>query len=174
MYEKRFSVIFIMGIKRNMRPILERITHKRLFLVIVLLLLSGALLPYMVFKENEITPYSVTYYGWEWFSFWFISGFSLLILLISLSARIALRLLVIRLLLILVFPFLLLTTIFGDSNTTLGHLYPGILLIGSYISYVALILTAIYGILHSRKSYPIYKKMLKEYTKQSSDILDEF
>lgn len=157
-----------------MKRILDRIIHKRLFLVIILLLISGALLPYLVFDKNEFNPQRAIYYGWEWYSFWFIGGFTLLILLISLSARIAIRLLTIRLLLIILLPLVFLTVVFGDSNTTLGHFYPGTLLVGCYTNYILLILTGIYGVLHSRKSYPIYKKMLEEYTKQSSDILDEF
>lgn len=157
-----------------MKRVLDRITHKRLFLMILLLLISGAFLPYLVFEANESNPLRAVYYGWEWYSFWFIGGFTLLILLISLSARITLRLLVIRLLLILVLPMVFLSTVFGDSNTTLGHFYPGTLLVGCYTNYLLLILTGTYGVLHSRKSYPIYKRMLDEYTKQSSDILDEF
>ena len=156
----------------------QRNPYKWLMLFIVTLFLAGLFLPYETVqivdfeRENPLLGTRVAY-GWQVISFQVECSISCLLLLVSLSSRIALRLLLMRVLLIV----LILTGIvsfFTDLGFMSGMSYLPKLQIAGYFNYTGLLLTMLYGFLHFRKSYPVYKRLLEEQKKQSSDLLDSF
>lgn len=157
-----------------MKQTFQRLPYKWLFLTIVGIMIAGMALPYISFRQDSYYPDLFFYYGWEWLSFQLQFGLASAMLLVSLSRKIAFRLLVIRLLLLLQLPVLLFILLW-DNHPLEGYGYLiNTHLIGCYLSYVGFICTFLYGFLHFRKSYPIYKQLLKEHQIQSSNILDNF
>lgn len=157
-----------------MRQAFQRLPYKWLFLTIAGIMIAGMLLPYISFRQDSYYPDVFVYYGWEWLSFQLQFSIASGMLLVSLSRKIAIRLIVIRLLLVLQLPVLFFILLW-DNQPLDGYGYLIYThLVGCYLSYVGFICTFLYGFLHFRKSYPIYKQLLREHEKQSSDILDNF
>lgn len=161
-----------------MKTAFQRNPYKWLMLLVVGLFLAGLFLPYMTRRIVDFDPEGrlmapVVHYGWKTLSFQMHFGVSILILLVSLSSGMALRLLLIRLLMV-VLAMIVVVTFFSDIGFMLGMPYSSKLNVACYLSYTGVCLAWLYGFLHFRKSYPVYKRLLEEQKKQSSDLLDSF
>lgn len=161
-----------------MKTAFQHNPYKWLMLLVAGLFLAGSFLPYMTIRKVDFDPEgrlmtSVVYSGWKTLSFQMHFGVSILILLVSLSSGIALRLLLIRLLLVAL-VLIVIVTFFSDIGFMIGMPYSPKPHIACYLSYTGVCLAALYGSLHFRKSYPVYKRLLEEHKKQSSDLLDSF
>lgn len=161
-----------------MKTAFQRNPYKWLMFLVAALFLAGLFLPYMTirivdFEQKNPLLGTQVFYGWEVVSFQLHFGVSILILFVSLSSGIALRLLVIRLLLVILI-LIAAVTFFNDIGFMSGMPYSPECNIACYLSYTGVCLAALYGFLHFRKSYPVYKRLLEEQKKQSSDLLDSF
>lgn len=148
--------------------------QKTLAIVIGTIYLVGIFLPYLATNDADIEFENgklEVYYGWEWVPFLVFFVLCGIIVGISFSVRIALRLFLIRTLLILFVPITIVTFL-ADSGTISPFAIAW--KIGAYLNYTGILLTMVYGIIHFRRSYPKYKRMLEDDQKQSSDLLDSF
>jgi hypothetical protein len=161
-----------------MKTAFQRNPYKWLMVLILVLFLAGLFLPFKTFHGVFFDPEGrlmapVVHYGWETLSFQLHFGVSMLILLVSLFSRIAFRLLLIRLLM-LILILILVVTFFHDIQFMMGLPITSELNAAGYLSYTGVCLAWLFGLLHFRKSYPVYKRLLEEQKKQSSDLLDSF
>ncbi len=148
--------------------------QKWLIRITALIYLIGFVIPYKsdyVYDYDKSEFYFHVFYGWECFNFLAFFIFSAVVIVISLSPLIAIRLFVIAFLEIFMVPFLLLTMMddnFHFDKSGLTHH------IGFYLNYAGVLLAITYGFIHLRDSYPTYKRMLKDYKKDDEDVLDSF
>ncbi len=153
---------------------MSRKTQNYLALLIAIIFIAGLFLPYRagsVPNSDRSYVYYVKNYSWQYIPFLIYFGLCLLIVGISFSNRIALRLFIIRVLLS-IFICVLLTTILADISFLFREQYAPELKIGGYLMYIGAFIGFSYGIIHFKTSYPKYKQMLEKQQKSEADLLD--
>lgn len=143
-------------------------------LIIAILFLVGLIIPYGTwndFDAENLTNHLKTLHGWRVLSFQILFVLSAIVIGISFSPYIAVRLFIIRIALVLFLPAIFVALIFDFAADTfygsLGEVHYGL-----YLNYSATFLTIIYSIIHFFTSYPKYRRMLKQQEREEADLLD--
>jgi len=162
-----------------MNSIFQNIHNRWLIVAIAIIYITGLFLPYseqgIFLRPQDFSSlrYPITY-GWEDFTYRLFFLVSAGIIALSFSPWIAIRLLIIFFALVFMIPTTILAYV-ADSSYIAGTPYPQQNKIAMFLNYTGMTLTIVYGFLHFRKSYKVYKEMLKNYKKESlEDLLDSF